>query len=158
MRLASLRRFPRSLALAQDKQNQSAMHASLPLGLPLESEMIADQSPFHHFLFSRQCVGSNTNLTYGLERARILPSPDSQFALRFSFFEFAKQKETRGCARSEPLVGGRLSMWRTRPVHSNSGSRIFQVELVLKQVFRIILLLEPKKLGTLGVCRPKLLD
>src|ERR1035441_419468 len=40
----------------------------------------------------------------------------------------------------------------------NLGTRIFQVKLVLELVFRIILLLEPKKLPTLRVCRPKLLD
>ena len=43
-------------------------------------------------------------------------------------------------------------------IQETLGTRILHVELVLEQLFRIILLLEPKKLATPRVCRPKLFD
>ena len=43
-------------------------------------------------------------------------------------------------------------------IQETLGTRILHVELVLEQLFRIILLLEPKKLDTPRVCRPKLFD
>ena len=43
-------------------------------------------------------------------------------------------------------------------IQETLGTRILHVELVLEQLCRIILLLEPKKLATPRVCRPKLFD
>jgi len=43
-------------------------------------------------------------------------------------------------------------------IQETLGTRILHVELVLEQLFRIILLLKPKKLDTPRVCRRKPFD